>query len=124
MRAGKPAWGATSESVKKNTARAAVKRNGYKIQTSTVCILGGSFYVAVGVEKPILVAIVDNPPGTQDREAYGEKRKRDVGFVEVVTVFKISSILVGLGHYAGAGATLPCDTLIGTYCGTLHLGAI
>lgn len=28
-----------------------------------------------------------------------------MGFFEVVTVFKISSILVGLGHYASAGAT-------------------
>lgn len=86
-----------------------MKRKGYKIQAKMLCMMGGSFYVAVGVQESILVVIVDNPPGRQDKQAYGEKRKRDVGFLEVVTVFKISSILVGPGHYAGAGATFSCD---------------
>ncbi|KFX98289.1 hypothetical protein O988_04435 [Pseudogymnoascus sp. VKM F-3808] len=123
MRATKPAFGITSESAKKNMARAAVKRKGYKIQAKMLCMMGGSFYVAAWVQESILVVIVDSPPGRQDKQAYGEKRKRDVGFLEVVTVFKISSILVGPGHYAGAGATFHVTLLIGTYCGTLRLGA-
>lgn len=49
MRATKPAWGTTRDSVKKKMARAAVKSKGYKIQTSMLCMMGGSFYVAAGV---------------------------------------------------------------------------
>lgn len=81
MRATKPAWGTTRESVKKKMARAAVKSIGYKIQTKMLCMLAVVSISQSGCKSLFLAVIVDNPPGTQDTKAYGEKKSRDVGFL-------------------------------------------